>query len=61
MSPAVVTALIPVVRELWGLGEWIADRVRARRAKRRAKSEAQKQAEANRKAIETLRAPRGKR
>lgn len=36
MSPASVVQWLPVVREIIGLGQLIADRVRKRRARRRA-------------------------
>ena len=36
MRPGKILPWLPVVRELVELGEWIADRVRKRRARRRA-------------------------
>lgn len=36
MRPGKVLPWLPVIRELVELGEWVADRVRKRRARRRA-------------------------
>jgi hypothetical protein len=60
MNPLAVTALIPVVRELWELGEWMADRIRARRARRRAAEAERARQEANERVLEALRAHRAR-
>lgn len=39
MSPGSILPWLPVIREVVELGQWVADRVRARRAKRKAAAE----------------------